>query len=123
MHTERGGACRERSEQKTMSSLPRPSSLRGAPLDEDRAATPQSELRRRIEDQTAVVGIVGLGYVGLPLALAAAERGSRVVGFDVDAAKVRSLSAGKSPIRHLGGGRLKTALRSERFSATECPRR
>jgi UDP-N-acetyl-D-glucosamine dehydrogenase len=76
------------------------------------------DLRRKIEDRTALVGIVGLGYVGLPLALAVAERGSRVVGFDVDSVKVRSLSSGKSPIRHLDGGRVATALRSELFSAT-----
>jgi UDP-N-acetyl-D-glucosamine dehydrogenase len=48
------------------------------------------------------VGIIGLGYVGLPLALRFAEAGSPVLGFDVDAAKINALLAGSSYIRHIG---------------------
>ena len=47
----------------------------------------------RIEDRTALVGIIGLGYVGLPLALTFAEKGFRVLGFDVDPKKVDALNA------------------------------
>ncbi len=52
----------------------------------------------RLHDRTAQIGIVGLGYVGLPLAAAFAEAGFCVVGVDVDAEKVASLNAGKSYI-------------------------
>jgi UDP-N-acetyl-D-glucosamine dehydrogenase len=48
------------------------------------------------------VGIIGLGYVGLPLALRFAEVGTPVLGFDIDAAKVADLMAGRSYIRHIG---------------------
>ena len=52
------------------------------------------------------VGIIGLGYVGLPLALAFAEADFPVLGFDVDITKVDSLSAGRSYIEHLDAQRL-----------------
>ena len=94
------------------------SSLARMPVEEDPGAKLRTELRRKIDDQSAIVGVIGLGYVGLPLALALTERGFRVVGFDVDAAKVRSLSAGRSPIRHLDGGRVESAVRSAKFRAT-----
>src|SRR5262249_7092669 len=71
-----------------------------APL--DRAAA----LRRKIDLQSARVGIIGLGYVGLPLALTFAERGFSVLGFDVDPAKIASLEAGRNYIRHLHPDRL-----------------
>src|SRR3569832_1365712 len=51
--------------------------------------------------RTATVGVVGLGYVGLPLACTAARKGFRVLGFDVDDFKVKQLQAGKSYIRHI----------------------
>ncbi|HET8638879.1 MAG TPA: NAD(P)-binding domain-containing protein, partial [Solirubrobacterales bacterium] len=62
------------------------------------------------------VGIVGLGYVGLPLAVAFAEAGHEVVGFDVDPRKVEGLSAGRSHIEDVPDERL-TPL-SDRFQAT-----
>ena len=74
-------------------------------------------LRQRIEDRTALVGIVGLGYVGLPLALTFAEGSYRVLGFDVDRAKVEALSRGENYIRHLDSSRVPRS--SERFSATD----
>lgn len=52
-------------------------------------------------DKTAVIGIVGLGYVGQPLALRFAEMGFRVIGFDIDAEKVRMLNGGRSDIEHI----------------------
>ena len=51
---------------------------------------------------TGTVGVVGLGYVGLPLALRFAEAGVAVLGFDIDQAKVAALNAGKSYIKHIG---------------------
>ncbi|QNM97375.1 nucleotide sugar dehydrogenase [Chitinimonas koreensis] len=63
----------------------------------------------RIEGRQAVVGIVGLGYVGLPLALRFAEEGFRVVGFDRDQAKIARLAAGQSYIGHIGAGQIAAA--------------
>jgi UDP-N-acetyl-D-glucosamine dehydrogenase len=60
------------------------------------AAAPAKGLASAIADRSARVGIVGLGYVGLPLALTFAERGFPVLGFDVDGTKVERLAAGES---------------------------
>jgi UDP-N-acetyl-D-glucosamine dehydrogenase len=75
-------------------------------------------LRARIDERTAVVGIVGMGYVGLPLALTFVEKGFHVVGFDVDSVKIDSLLRGESYIRHLDGGRLAAACATGRLGAT-----
>lgn len=55
----------------------------------------------KINSSTLVVGIVGLGYVGLPLALRFAEAGIKVLGFDIDQAKVDAIEAGKTYIKHI----------------------
>jgi len=77
-----------------------------------------AELRTKIEGHTATVGIIGLGYVGLPLALTFAEKQFPVLGFDVDAVKIEELRRGRSYIRHLDGPRLPEALQSGRFRPT-----
>ncbi|HYN22310.1 MAG TPA: nucleotide sugar dehydrogenase [Thermoanaerobaculia bacterium] len=77
-----------------------------------------AELRKRIENRTAKVGIIGLGYVGLPLALAFAERGFPVLGFDVDPVKVEALARGECYIRHLDAGRVKAQTDHGRLVAT-----
>lgn len=64
------------------------------------------------------VGVIGLGYVGLPLALAFAEVGGEVVGVDIDPEKVASLRAGRSPIRDVSEAALQAALASGRFRPT-----
>ena len=56
---------------------------------------------RKIAAREAVIGIVGLGYVGIPLALRFSSTGFRVLGFDIDADRVFTLNAGKSPIAHI----------------------
>lgn len=61
----------------------------------------KDDLIARFRDRRAVIGIVGLGYVGLPLVLRFCEEGFRVLGFDVDATKVASLSRGESYIEHI----------------------
>jgi UDP-N-acetyl-D-glucosamine dehydrogenase len=79
---------------------------------------PSGELRAKISDRTAVVGIIGMGYVGLPLALTFSEKGFRVLGFDVDWSKVDALQRGQNYIKHLDGERLKVARSSGRLEAT-----
>lgn len=66
-------------------------------------------LLARIEDRTAVVGVIGQGYVGLPLALVFVEAGFRVFGFDVDPEKITRLERGESYIRHIGPDRVAQA--------------
>lgn len=66
----------------------------------------QDDLLRAIAERKARVGVIGLGYVGLPLALGFAEAGFPVTGFDTDAAKVNRLAAGTSYIRHIPNERV-----------------
>lgn len=72
----------------------------------------------RIKAKEVTVGVVGLGYVGLPLSLVFTEAGIRVIGFDVDESKIRSIAEGKSYIRHINHGRLEKACADRRFTAT-----
>ena len=73
-------------------------------------ATAQA-LLDKIAAREAVVGVVGLGYVGLPLAAAFARRGFSVVGLDTDGSKVRQLTAGETYIRHLPAASIGEMLR------------
>ncbi len=77
----------------------------------------KAELLKKIESRKAVVGIVGMGYVGLPLMLRFSEVGCRVLGFDIDKAKVDSLNAGKSYIEHIKAAHIARA-RKAGFEAT-----
>jgi UDP-N-acetyl-D-glucosamine dehydrogenase len=77
-----------------------------------------TELTRKIESRSATVGVIGLGYVGLPLALVFNEAGFNVVGFDVDESKIRSLTAGQSYIRHIGESRVAAAFAGGKMRAT-----
>jgi UDP-N-acetyl-D-glucosamine dehydrogenase len=74
-------------------------------------------LLARISDRTAQVGIVGMGYVGLPLALLFNEQGFPVTGFDIDAAKVSTLNAGGSYIVRIPATEIQSA-RGRGFAAT-----
>ncbi len=75
-------------------------------------------LLARIHDRSARVGVIGQGYVGLPLALVFVEAGFPVTGFDVDRAKVEALRRGESYIRHIGPERVAAAARGGRFEPT-----
>ena len=71
----------------------------------------------KFRDKTAKIGIVGLGYVGLPLMLRYAETGFKVLGFDIDAEKVDKLNKGETYIEHITADKI-AAARSAGFEAT-----
>ena len=71
-----------------------------------------------IKSKKASVGLIGLGYVGLPLVLRFGEVGFRVTGFDVDAEKVKKINAGKSYIKHIPQSRIAPLVRSGKIRAT-----
>lgn len=71
----------------------------------------------KFADKSAVVGIVGLGYVGQPLALRFSEVGFKVIGFDIDASRVAQLNAGRSGIKHIDGAQIAAAVAAG-FEAT-----
>ena len=77
-----------------------------------------ADVLERIADRRLVVGIIGMGYVGLPLARTFAERGFSVVGFDIDAGKVEALMAGRSYIKHISSESVAAMVGNGRFRAT-----
>jgi UDP-N-acetyl-D-glucosamine dehydrogenase len=77
-----------------------------------------SSLIQRIESRQAVVGIVGLGYVGLPLAMTFCRGGFRVLGFDIDTAKAAALNRGESYIGHIPSAEVKQLRAGGKFEAT-----
>ncbi len=76
------------------------------------------DLMNKIENRTAVVGVIGLGYVGLPLVLAFEKAGFSVIGFDLDGEKIRLLHEGKSYIKHIPSERTLALKEHGRFRAT-----
>jgi len=75
-------------------------------------------LQERIQNRTTPVAVIGLGYVGLPLAVEVASAGFPVTGIDVDAAKVASLHAGRSYVGDVPDGRLRILVSKRRLAAT-----
>jgi len=75
-------------------------------------------LRSRLRERSAVIGVIGLGYVGLPQALSFAEAGYRVLGFDIDAAKPEALRAGRSYLLDIPSGRVSALVSTDRLAAT-----
>jgi UDP-N-acetyl-D-glucosamine dehydrogenase len=75
-------------------------------------------LKERIARRDYTVGVIGLGYVGLPLVLRFGEVGFRVIGFDIDVDKVQQLSKGASYIQHVPAPRVQALLDVGRFEAT-----
>lgn len=76
-------------------------------------------LEDRILKGIANVGVIGMGYVGLPLAMEFVRAGFKVVGFDIDKAKIKTLNAGKSHIQDVDSGTVKDAKRRQLFHATD----
>jgi UDP-N-acetyl-D-glucosamine dehydrogenase len=77
----------------------------------------------RFRSREASIGVIGLGYVGLPLSLAACDAGFRVLGFDISDEKVDGLNAGRSPLQHIGDESIVAARKGDRFAATSDPGR
>jgi UDP-N-acetyl-D-glucosamine dehydrogenase len=84
----------------------------------DRTSPEIRELLARFAERRARIGIIGLGYVGMPLALTAAKAGYRVVGFDVDEPRVQQINRGESFMKHVASERLAEAVNRGTFEAT-----
>src|SRR5690554_4988036 len=78
---------------------------------------PADSVKTKFQNREAVIGVVGLGYVGLPLMLRYNAIGFRVLGIDIDKVKVDKLNAGKSYIEHIAPSRVADA-RGTGFEAT-----
>ncbi len=76
------------------------------------------QLIEKIKKHEAIIGVVGLGYVGLPLLMEFVEQGFKTVGFDIDQKKVDMLNAGKSYIKHLSEERIAGVVATKLFEAT-----
>lgn len=78
----------------------------------------KQRLLKKIEDKEMIVGVVGLGYVGLPLAVEKAKAGFRTIGFDIQKAKVDMVNAGKNYIGDVVDDELEVLVKKEQLSAT-----
>src|SRR4051812_16445531 len=81
-------------------------------------ASPASALQKVIDDRTAVLGVIGLGYVGLPLAVEMARSGYRVLGVDVSERVVAGINRGESHIQDIPSERLAAFVSEGMLSAT-----
>lgn len=79
---------------------------------------PENALRKTIENKTATLGVIGLGYVGLPLIDAFVHAGFRCIGFDVDQSKIDVLAAGGTYIDHVPAGTIQSWLKKKQFIPT-----
>lgn len=75
-------------------------------------------LKQKIETKEAKVGVIGLGYVGLPLVIGFVEAGFFCVGFDIDDKKISTLNQGKTYIKHISQERIEDIVNSGRFDST-----
>ncbi len=73
---------------------------------------------QKLDTKDAVIGIIGLGYVGLPLMLRYVEVGFRVIGFDIDQEKVDLLNQGQSYIKHIPKASIRASLEENLFQPT-----
>jgi UDP-N-acetyl-D-glucosamine dehydrogenase len=78
----------------------------------------KNQLLAKIENRTACIGVVGLGYVGLPLALEFAKAGFKVIGYDVSERVIKSLMSGKSHIQDVASEELARLVKAGKFEAT-----
>ena len=84
--------------------------------------TIKQSLIAKLQDKSARIGIIGLGYVGLPLGLRFSEAGYKVIGFDIDPDKTGQLNQGQSYIRHFGDEKIKAAIETGFEASTDFSR-
>lgn len=84
----------------------------------DSISTDLSQFDERVRSRKATIGIIGLGYVGLPLALAYSGDGFATVGFDIDSAKTQAINSGRSYIKHIDADAISDRVRSGTLAAT-----
>jgi len=77
-----------------------------------------TEWENKIKNKSATVGVLGLGYVGLPLVREFASAGLKVLGFDIDEKKIKKLNSGRSIIKHIPDSQVKKMVQTGRFTAT-----
>lgn len=77
-----------------------------------------AQVLKKIQNKTAKVGVIGLGYVGLPLVREFCRAGYNVIGFDVDPNKVKCLNSGKTYIKHLPASHFKQLIKQDKFLPT-----
>jgi len=79
----------------------------------------KDKIIEKIKGKRSIIGIIGMGYVGLPLAREFLKKGFTVLGFDIDEKKIKSLNEGKSYIKHIKDDFLKEfVVKRKLFSAT-----
>lgn len=78
----------------------------------------KSKLLKMIEEKNGVVGIIGLGYVGLPLAIQFGQKGFMVLGFDLDTRKIDKILHGESYLKHVPTKSIKQIIKQKRFDVT-----
>ena len=76
------------------------------------------EINKKIHNRTAKIGVIGLGYVGLPLAIEFVRSGFNVVGIDIDENKINSINQGKNYIKDVDDNLLNKAVKESKLSAT-----
>ena len=77
----------------------------------------KQELIDKLNNKTALIGVVGLGYVGIPLSITFSNKGYKVIGFDIDQSKIEQLSNGKTYIKHIPDSKIQALVDNE-FEAT-----
>jgi len=82
------------------------------------SSSSKSELLNKLRQRQALIGIVGLGYVGLPLCLTYAEKGYRVLGLDIDDSKTNAINCGQSYIKHIESDRIQKVGSERLLEAT-----
>ncbi|MGD9232000.1 MAG: nucleotide sugar dehydrogenase, partial [Desulfobacterales bacterium] len=87
-------------------------------MNEVKKGTVALKLLEMIERKTARIGIIGLGYVGLPLAIHFGEKGFHVIGFDLDSRKIDKILHGESYIKHIPADQIKKMTDSKQFDVT-----
>lgn len=80
-------------------------------------------MKKKVSNKYKVLGVIGLGYVGLPLSIEFVRSGYRTIGFDIDDKKIRMLKSGKTYIKHIGENRVKKIINSKIFEPTSDFRR